>query len=128
MAALATILSRSFDQIEYGDLERLIAAGAAEDEHIDFKGGLYEKREDLAADVVAMANTTGGSIVIGMTEREGVAAEVAPVLLSDASALKMRQWIGSYTTPHVDVRMRAIASPDASDRGAYLIDVSLSSR
>jgi predicted HTH transcriptional regulator len=64
------------DHIAERDLQSLVENGVAEGILFDYKGELYgasdsEKREFLK-DVSSFANTTGGHIIIGMTEDGGV--------------------------------------------------------
>lgn len=58
------------------DLQRLIAAGAAESLYIDYKQATYGGKEadhaELLADVSSFANTVGGDVIIGVAESAGV--------------------------------------------------------
>ncbi|TME24513.1 MAG: ATP-binding protein, partial [Chloroflexi bacterium] len=104
-----------------------VANAVPEGDQLDFKRDLYVKGEEFAADVVAFANTSGGAIIVGVEEKEGVAAALAPVELSDETNLRMQQWLASYTTPHIDPKIRAVHSEDRQ-RGAYIVNVLRSSR
>jgi len=76
---------------------RLVALAAREGRQLDFKRDIYgisspqkdeqnKARRSLSSDLVALANTSGGDIVVGIVEIEEVAAESPGVLLADANA------------------------------------------
>ncbi len=123
MPLLEAFLGRPIDRLTFADLQRLVETRAAEDTQLDFKRQLYDDGEEMAADVVAMANSTGGAIVIGVEEKDGIASALLPVQLSDQTAVQMRQWLASLTAPRVhDVDVRPIPSADPA-AGVYIINV-----
>ena len=87
MPLLEAFLGRPIDRLAFADLQRLVETRAAEDTQLDFKRQLYDDGEEMAADVVAMANSTGGAIVIGVEEKDGIASVLLPVQLSDQTAV-----------------------------------------
>jgi hypothetical protein len=78
------LLDIPLDSISEDDLSRLIATGARETIHLDFKQSTYGAKEndhvEFLADVSSFANTAGGDIVIGMAEANGVPARVVPFM------------------------------------------------
>src|SRR2546427_9299836 len=112
MTQLESLLGATFERVKFEDLQRLVANAVPEADQLDFKRDLYVKGEEFAADVIAFANTSGGAIIVGVEEKEGVAAALAPVELSDETNLRMQQWLASYTTPHIDPKIRAVHSED----------------
>lgn len=76
------LLHIPLDQITENDLQRLITTGAAESLYVDYKqqtyGGGESEHAEFLADISSFANTAGGDLIIGMTEREGVPLAFAP--------------------------------------------------
>jgi predicted HTH transcriptional regulator len=70
-----------------------------------------EKREFLA-DVSSFANTSGGDIVFGMREEEGVAAEILGIAGTDldAAILRMDSIIATGIQPRVRHRIQPVRS------------------
>ncbi|MEJ0049221.1 MAG: hypothetical protein WDN04_26255 [Rhodospirillales bacterium] len=62
------LLDIPLDRITEADVQRLIAAGAAESLYIDYKQATYGGKEadhaELLADVSSFANTAGGDLII----------------------------------------------------------------
>ena len=94
------VLSKPAEQIDAGDIERLIESEVPEGEQIEFKeslpsnnksgdpwmsgeGRIGDKaRNELVEEVVAFANAYGGTLLLGIRESEtrpAVAAEITPV-------------------------------------------------
>ena len=61
--------------------------GIAETETLEFKRESYgnddKSKRELCKDISALANTSGGDIVIGMDEREGAAASLTGFQCAD---------------------------------------------
>ena len=76
------LLDIPLDQITEADLQRLIAAGAAESLYIDYKQQTYGNSEndhvEFLADVSSFANTAGGDVVIGIAEANGIPQSFMP--------------------------------------------------
>lgn len=74
------MIPRPIDQIADADLQALVANGVAESRDIEYKailkvGNDADKREFLA-DVCSFANATGGDLVFGVLEDEGIPTAV----------------------------------------------------
>jgi hypothetical protein len=76
------LLDIPLDTIAERDLQRLIAAGAAESLYIDYKQQTYGNSDsdhvEFLADLASFANTMGGDVVIGMAEAKGVPQSFTP--------------------------------------------------
>ena len=85
---LEDVLRGSLEDLTYERVERLVAGGVAEAFDLDFKQALYgtsdAAKRDLAIDVAALANTSGGLLILGIEEDNQARAIAAPgVALSD---------------------------------------------
>src|SRR5690349_7722275 len=71
---LETLFGAHFDDLEPNHIRNLVAAEVEESYFLDFKSALYckndDQRRELAKDVVALANTAGGAIVLGVAEHD----------------------------------------------------------
>lgn len=76
------LLDIPLDRITEADVRRLIAAGAAETLHIEYKqatfGGKEADHAELLADVSSFANTAGGDLIIGVAEAGGIPNAIVP--------------------------------------------------
>ncbi len=74
------LLGMNFDQINQETIQALIAAGATESVHLDFKRATYGKldgdKKELLKDISSFANSLGGHLVIGVDEEEGAASAI----------------------------------------------------
>jgi Schlafen, AlbA_2 len=84
-----------------GDVERLIRHSVAEDVHLEFKQAESLSTGDPTASVTklvsGMANSDGGVIIFGITEREGRAAGLMPVLRSECSRERLEDLVNGVT-------------------------------
>lgn len=69
-------------------IKALATARAGEAADLEFKGSLYSAsdrdKQELCKDVAGMRNAVGGVIVLGVSEKDGVAVDCPGVPLSDA--------------------------------------------
>lgn len=103
------------DQIAERDLDSLVENGVAEGIQFDYKSQLYgtsdlEKREFLK-DVSSFANTSGGHIIIGMTENAGVPTSVIGVQGDlDLEKQRLESLLRDRMEPRISgIRMQAVA-------------------
>lgn len=83
--SLELILGKRFDEIDASDIERLVALGVKEDDSLEFKREPWadeEGKKECAKDIAALANAQGGGIVVGIAERDGIAAGATPFVSS----------------------------------------------
>jgi predicted HTH transcriptional regulator len=78
------------------DIQRLVAVGAREDRGLEFKQALYaidssdqktrnDARRELFGDLIAIANTGDGTLIIGIEEVDEVAVSAMGVDRDDAT-------------------------------------------
>jgi len=102
------------ERISEADLRRLIEGGAAESRVIDYKretyGGRPADHVEFLNDVSSFANTLGGDIVIGMSEKKGVPTGFTPYEGdADAELRRLEIWARSGLEPRLpDLVVRAI--------------------
>lgn len=73
-------------------LNAWVHEGISEHERLEFKRDSYGANagNELRKDVSAMANTSGGMIVIGIDEQDGCASGISPVIDEEADAHELR--------------------------------------
>jgi len=112
------MIDKPFDDIEFSDLERLVENAVAESQAIEYKselpGDTDAAKKEFLADVSAFANTSGGDLLYGITEKDGVAAAVDGVKIADpdAAILKYENIIRTGIEPRISVRMKGIATSE----------------
>lgn len=125
LARIEALVGERLDALTGAGVEALVAQRAPENEQLDFKSVLYRSDDknklELAKDVCAHANGTGGVIVCGIGEADGVADSVIPLTIGDAELRRLRSTIASNTAPMPDFELLTVASSDGS--GSYLIIV-----
>ena len=104
------------------DLEDLIAGEVEEGLHLEYKGALGQNRA-LANEAAAFANTRGGQIVVGVTEKDRVAREITWVE-GRGTEERVRSVVGDLVTPLIeDIDVTRIGNPENPDLAAYVIGV-----
>ena len=122
------------DVLASGNFEPLV--GLAETIDVEFKGQPYQivdhdsQKFELAKDVSALANASGGVIVIGVqTERDNeasvdVAAELRPLALGLVDEQQYEGILSDMIYPRLrEVQVRFHSSAADTDRGLVSIDV-----
>ncbi|MCY7280830.1 MAG: ATP-binding protein [Sphingomonas bacterium] len=100
--------------IDLDGLNRLISEKTAESIDLEFKQVLPDDRDgsrkEFLADVVAMANASGGTIIYGLgQDAEGRAAELRPLTGSpDVEQTRIRDMIRSSIEPPLNVRVEVL--------------------
>ncbi|MER8103929.1 RNA-binding domain-containing protein [Kitasatospora sp. NPDC094016] len=125
---LEDLLGGRLDVLRYQDIAGLVGnADAAEREDLDYKQAHYATdergKEELAKDMAAFANHTGGLLILGMAEAKGVPNKVMDVDLDDHHLRHIRQVIASNTTPPVPYDPIAVPNPDSPSSGFLLLAV-----
>jgi len=90
----------------------------------DLPGRNPEAKRELAADVSAFANATGGHLLFGVEENEGVATNIVGVEVSDADdeALRLDQTIRAGVDPRIfGLTIRYV--PLSSGRFVFVVEV-----
>jgi hypothetical protein len=122
------LLGKRLDNVTYSEIANLVGnAEAAENEDLDYKQAHYATddrgKEELAKDIAAFANHTGGLLVLGMAEARGVPSKVFDVDLDDAHLRHIRQVIAACTAPPVPYDAIPIPKPGSSGTGFLLLAV-----
>lgn len=105
-----------FDAISENDLQQLVVGQVPEGLRLEYKRAAYgtsdaDKRE-LLKDVSALANASGGHLIIGIVEGDGVARELIGLdaAVVDSELLRMENLVHSGIEPRIaGMRMRQIA-------------------
>lgn len=130
---LETVLGAALDSLSASDIQALPGARVTEAFDLDFKGVLYgnsdSQRRDLCGDVAALANTSGGVIILGVEEDDHAAACAAPgVQLSDGERNRMLQILASGIAPMPACEVLTIRAAEDADTGWYVLAVPGSQR
>ncbi|MFI7661782.1 helix-turn-helix domain-containing protein [Micromonospora parva] len=119
---LESLFGSRLDALTPAHVRSLVTSGVQEAFDLDFKLTLYGRTDSdkraLAGDVAALANTSGGIILLGVDEDDQARATNAPgVVLSDAEAARMRQIVASLVAPIpvFDILMVSESGADADD-------------
>ncbi|CAJ3172013.1 AAA-4 family protein [Burkholderia pseudomallei] len=109
-----SLLSIPLDKITEAELRDLIAMKVSESTYLDYKrepyGGNDKAHSEFLADISSFANTLGGDIVIGMSERAGIPVELLPLEVdADKEIMRLEQIARSGLEPRVSqLRFRAV--------------------
>jgi len=112
-------------EVTYDDLIALRDNQVPESHTLDFKRDFPFDREgrlNLAADVVAFANTRGGDLILGADEHEGVIARFVPIHLDnrDEALRTLQSAMVDLIEPKVPgIHFEAVAAPE----GGYIVVV-----
>ncbi|MDT0488166.1 AlbA family DNA-binding domain-containing protein [Streptomyces doebereineriae] len=125
---LEGLLGARLNDVNYSSIAELIGnTDAAEGEDLDYKRAHYasgdQGREELAKDVAAFANHTGGLLILGMAEDKGVPSRVFDVDLDDSRLRHIQQVVANNTAPPVPYEAIPVHSPDAPGTGFLLLAV-----
>ena len=125
---LEQLLGCRVDELTPAVLQRLVDERVAEDQVLEYKQQLYVLRDagawELGKDVAALANATGGLIIIGIREDAVGAAEVRTVPLSDGARRDMTNAIATRVTPPIPgILVTALPQTVGDGHGFYLIAV-----
>ena len=104
------MIQKPIDEIEKADIEALVANGVSEDRTTEFKlelpGRSDGDKKEFLADVSSFSNSTGGDLIYGLEERNGVANSTPGIATRDADADKLR--LEQIIRSGVDPRMPGI--------------------
>lgn len=130
---LETVLGAVVDELSAREIEALVGNRVSEAFDLDFKGTSYgssdKERRDLCGDVAALANTTGGVIIIGVEEDEHAIAVSTPgVEIGDSERNRMLQTIASGVAPLPALDVISVRSTYDPARGWFLLAVPRSTR
>lgn len=112
------------DEVTQSDIDELIANSVSEGYRLEFKRQPYGNsdgdRREFLKDVTALANATGGHLIVGIDAKDGVARSLVPLQdgAIDAEFQRLESLLRDGVEPRVSgIRMRAVQV----DGGAVLI-------
>ncbi|MEU9412365.1 ATP-binding protein [Streptomyces sp. NPDC048281] len=122
------LLDRRLDMLDHSSIADLVDnPSAAEHEDLDYKRTHYSTDDkgtgELAKDLAAFANHTGGLIILGMADNRGVPSKVFDIDLDDQHLRRIRQAIASNTAPQVPYEAIPVPNPQAPGTGFLLLAV-----
>lgn len=93
-----TTFNKSFTDIQFGDIQQLVAVGTSESQGLEYKREVWGKNEkghdegvrEMLRDVSAMANAYGGYIILGMEENRETGAAKEVITIEDAESERDR--------------------------------------
>lgn len=103
--------------IGLADIERLVADRVPEGKTIEYKSALPSgtdgDKKEFLADVSSFANTSGGDLVYGMEESQGIAERITPLVMADADLEQRRldNLIRDGIRPRLTYTIRLIDAP-----------------
>lgn len=114
----------TLDQIDEGQLQRLIEGRVSETRDIEYKRDTYGNADrdhgEFLADISSFANTAGGDIIIGMTAETGIPIGFAPIRADiDGEILRLENIARAGLQPRV--YGLAIGGVPISTGGAVLV-------
>lgn len=98
-------------------IERLVDEQVAEFDQLDFKREMYKSdpagRAELAKDVAAFANHTGGLLICGVADVRGTASKAMPWSASDSDIRHVHSVIAAHTSPLPQIDAFVVPADDA---------------
>ena len=123
--ALIPLLGDDLSSLTIDDLQKLI--GVRESDQFDAKGKTWQKTEEgkkeLAKDIAAFANLSGGLIVVGAQEDED-----STVKSMDSCTIPTEESIAQVIANHIEpplggVKVSTIKDPEKLDKGWLIISI-----
>ena len=118
----------NLEDVSWIDLEELVEGGVPEALRLEYKrepyGGSDDDKRELLKDVSALANSSGGHLIIGIAERDGCADALVGIDQStvDAEIRRVESIVRTSVEPRiVGLRMHAVIAADG--RAAIVIRV-----
>jgi hypothetical protein len=109
------MIPNRFEDISKADIDALVTNGVPEGRTIDYKrtqpGGKDDEKREFLADVSSFANATGGDIIFGVDEDQGIPtlATGLPGIDPDAENLRLDSSIRSGIEPRIPaVQIKAV--------------------
>ncbi|TJZ95308.1 AlbA family DNA-binding domain-containing protein [Actinacidiphila oryziradicis] len=125
---LEGIFGARLDAVSHAQVASLVTNAVTEASDLDFKKELYgasdRAKRDLAGDVAALANTSGGVLVLGIEEDDQARAKAAPgVAVSDAEVRRVEQIVADTVYPTPTINVWQVEDPQQEGHGFLLIAV-----
>lgn len=113
------MLNKSFDTINIDDINLLKENGVSEGKTIDYKEEIHlssrEERKEFAADITSFSNSSGGHLVFGIRESEGMVEEVLGIFIDnvDNMMLQIENILRDMVEPRIsNIQMKVIPVDD----------------
>jgi len=88
------LLGKNLNSINETDIQSLVDGEVSEGKNIEFKrelpGNSDSNRKEFLADVSSFANASGGHLIYGINESEGIANEITGLTISNIDSEKLR--------------------------------------
>jgi hypothetical protein len=127
--------SKPVTALTYEDIESLTSTGEPESLVLDYKAyleGADRDKRELAKDVSAMANSSGGYVVIGVAEKQGKPVHPPCGTSRMMGRQKVEEWVEQVLISNVAQRppfvIRVVDLPSNADKCVVVINTSVSSR
>ena len=127
--------SKPVNALTYEDIESLTSTGEPESPVLDYKArveGADRDKKELAKDVSAMANSSGGYVVIGVAEKQGKPVHPPCGTTRMIGQQKVEEWIEQILISNVVQRppvvIQVVPLPGDADNCVVVINTSVSSR
>ena len=122
-----SLFDKSLRDVEWVDLDILIAIGEPEGELIDYKcpNDITGARRSLAQSVCSFANSAGGWLVVGVKESKGAPQPNPPGVASSVGQFAVRDWIEQVIhtrvqpVPHIETAQ--ISVPGSSSNAVVIV-------
>ena len=116
----------NIDTVTKEQIENLVSNSVGESKTLEFKqelpGNSDKDKKEFFADVSSFANASGGTIIYGIKEQEGIACEVVPIEGSaDTEKLRLEGSIRAGISPTMSVKIKEIAGWGEDNKGFVLI-------
>lgn len=130
---LDAILGAPANMLTAEHIEALVSNQVQESFDLDFKASLYgnggQERRDLCGDVAALANSSGGVILLGVEENGQAIATATPgVELGDSERNRMLQILAAGVAPLPAVDIMRVPRADDPEHGWWVLAVPRSRR
>jgi len=125
---IEALLGAQVSDASYEQVAALAAGMVSEDFDLDLKSARYAPSESgrraLAGDVAAMANTSGGLIVLGMEEdKQARAMGATDMPISDDEVNRMYLTVRTGLAPMPDMNIRTVENPAKPGTGFILVSI-----
>lgn len=119
------MIPKNFDDINKEDIERLKVNKRQEDRYLEYKSELPTEKEKskkgFLQEIIAFANTSGGDLLCGITEKKGVPEELIGLQINDIDKeiLRLENMIRDGVSPRIQgIGIKPI---DGFDKGPIIL-------
>lgn len=114
------MISKQLDQITIEDLEKLVENSVSEKKTLEYKSvplyGSDSERKEFLADISSFANASGGDLIFGVEQSDGIPVKVSGMKISnvDAEILKLENIIRDGIEPRINVLTHSVSLKDGN--------------